>query len=94
MSPQSFPSDSNRYSKKLWQYLLALEAITKALKDLKIQGIADDEPDFHRVLKQVLPGLKQAFNSKIAFYADGEGIVHFTEPQDSRLVGKSFLSSK
>lgn len=66
MNHQLSPSDPVRYSQKLWRYLPALETISKTLQTLKTQGIGD-ELDFYRIFQDVLPSLRQAFNSEIAF---------------------------
>jgi hypothetical protein len=86
-SPPS--SDSARYTQKLWQYLTATKAISEAMEAIKTQGVADELDFERRILTEILlPNLSQAFNSKIAFYADKAGKICSAVPTDSPLVGK------
>lgn len=76
--------DSARYGSRLQGYLRALAPLVDTLtRSPTGTNRFDGESSFF--LPQVLPALRQAFNSKIAFIADSTGVVRFTDPQHAPL---------
>jgi len=89
MGKESQSKDLERLGERLKGYLLAVQEIKSILlkeKEFKTQ----DNIMIDNLLQNILPVLKQAFNSETAFLAGADGRIYCVYPENSAIVGKKF----
>ncbi len=81
-------ADLSRLGGHLRQYLLAMETLLGTMQQLE-EKAKPGEAELETILQAVLPHLKKAMDSELAFYADAEGRISWLHPRWEVLLNKA-----